>query len=247
MGGRVQMRFFRRWSLLKKISVVFGMIIIMLLLFYFSFSLKNIEIDECAYYTKDELLKYIQTDGWDHNTVLFCLDHKFSEQIEIPFIQKVTVEYVNKNSVKIRLYEKPIVGCIEYMNEYIYFDKDGKVLEISSNRLSDITLYGGVSFSEMHIYDTLAVKDNEVFKKIMDLSQLISKYQVTIDEVMFDPSQNVKLYADQIQVLLGNRTSYEDQIAELVNMMPKLIGLKGELDMRDFKAGQSSTIFKEMK
>ncbi|MDO5519500.1 MAG: cell division protein FtsQ/DivIB [bacterium] len=247
MGERVQMRFFRRWSLLKKISVVIGIIAAMFLVFYFSFRLKNIEIDDCAYYTKDQLMKYIQADDWDNNTVLFCLDHKFNEQVEIPFIQKVTVEYVNKNSVKIRLYEKPIVGCIEYMNEYIYFDKDGKVLEISSNRLDDITLYGGVSFSEMHIYDTLAVKDKGVFKKIMDLSQLISKYQLTIDEVMFDRNQNVKLYADKIQVLLGNRTSYEDQIAELVNMLPKLIGLQGELDMQEFKAGQSSTIFKEIK
>ncbi len=247
MGGKVQMKFWNNFSPLKKILLIFGILAVMLILFYFSFSLKNIEIDECAYYTKDELLEYIQTDGWDHNTVFFCLDNKFNEEHDIPFIQKISVSYVNRNSVKIRLYEKPIVGCIEYMNEYIYFDKDGKVLEISSNRLEGITLFGGVNFSEMHIYDTLAVKDKEIFKKIMDLSQLIDKYEVSIDKVMFDSKQNVMMYSDKVRIALGNRTSYEDQIAELVNMLPKLIGLSGELDMRDYQQGQDSTIFKETK
>lgn len=247
MGKKIQMRFGKRRSLLQKVLIVAGILVVLLGVFYFSFRLKNIEIDDCAYYTKEELVKYMKKDGWDNNTVLFYLRNKDKKQSEIPFIQKLVVKYQDRNSVKIRIYEKPIIGCIEYMNEYIYFDKDGKVLEISSKRMKDIPLYSGISFKKMSLYDTLAVENTDIFKKILDISQLIEKDRIPIERVVFDSEENVTLYYKNIKVLLGNRTTYDDPMAELVNILPKLKKLKGELDMKTFKSGQSSIIFKETK
>ena len=38
-----------------------------------------------------------------------------------------------KNTVTVQVYEKSVAGCIEYMENYVYFDKDGIVLETSKS------------------------------------------------------------------------------------------------------------------
>ena len=81
---------------------------------------KNIEIDEGKNYTEDEVKGLVFKNIFDYNTVCLFLKYRYSEQEEIPFLEYIDVQWKDKNSVKIKLYDKNIIGCTNYMNEYIY-------------------------------------------------------------------------------------------------------------------------------
>lgn len=247
MGEKVQMRFHRRMSLSQKLIFGIGMIACILLIFFYTFRLEEIQVEESNYYSKEEIITYLKKSYWDNNTLLFYWNVGYRYDIDIPFIQQIDIQYVNRNTVKIELYEKSVVGCVEYMNEFVYFDKDGKVLEISTERIEDIPLFTGVNFSEMKLHDSLNVSDVELFEVIKNISQRIQLLKVPVDKVYFDIYQNVTLYTKDIKVLLGNRTNYDEQIAELVSILPEISDLKGELDLRDFSPGQEQIIFRETK
>lgn len=245
MGDKIQMRFRKKTSSLKKFLIVLCILIILAAIFFFMFRLKNIEVSESEYYTKEELTRYVKTSVWDTNTLFFYFKLKFGEKIDIPFVQKIETQYVDNNTVKLNVHYKKIVGCVNYMNEYIYFDKDGQVLEISEEAIENIPLFTGIHFKRMNLYEPLAVEDNKVFSKIVDISQLLTRYELTMDKVSFDLNQNVTLYTKDIKILIGNRTSYDEPIAELTGILPKLKGLKGVCDMIGYTPGQKNITFKK--
>lgn len=245
MGDKIQMRFRKRTSSLKKFLIVLCILTILAAIFFFMFRLKNIEVSESEYYTQEDLTRYVKNSVWDNNTLFFYFKLKFGDKIDIPFVQKIDTQYVDSNTVKLIVYYKKIVGCVNYMNEYIYFDKDGQVLEISEEAVDSIPLFTGINFKRMNLYEPLAVEDNTVFSKIVDISQLLTRYELTMDKVSFDINQNVTLYTKDIKILLGNRTSYDESIAELTGILPKLEGLKGECDMTDYSPEQKNIPFKK--
>ncbi len=245
MGDKIQMRYRKKTSPVKKFLIIIGILGVLLIIFCVKFRLKNIEVSESEYYTKEEITSYIKNSVWDNNTLLLYFKLRFKDKIEIPFVQKLEVDYVNSNTLKIEVYYKKIVGCVNYMNENIYFDKDGQVLEISEDAIENIPVFTGINFKRMNLYEPLGVEDKSVFSRIMNISQLLSRYELTIDKVGFDLDQNVTLYTKDIKVMLGNRTSYDESIAELTGILPKLVDLKGELDMSEYTSGQSNIPFKK--
>ena len=245
MGDKIQMRYRKKTSPMKKFLIIIGVLCVFVAIFCFKFQLKNIEVSESEYYTKEEITSYIKSGFLDNNTLFLYLKLRFGDEIEIPFMQKIETEYVDSNTLRLKLHYKKIVGCVNYMNEYIYFDKDGQVLEISEKPIENIPLFSGVNFKRMNLYEPLGVEDSSVFKRIVNISQLLTRFELTIDKVSFDASQNVTLYTKDIKILLGNRTSYEESIGELTGILPKLEGLKGELDMTEFTFGQNNIPFKK--
>ena len=59
----------------------------------------------------------------------FWLMQKLSLTPDLPFVREYEVNYPSTNEIHIKLYEKSIVAGIAYSNQYIYFDKDGIVLQ----------------------------------------------------------------------------------------------------------------------
>ena len=60
-----------------------------------------------------------------YNSVYLFLKYRYSEHEPIPFVEYIDVEWKNKNTVKLKVYDKNIIGCTSFMSEYVYFDKDG--------------------------------------------------------------------------------------------------------------------------
>lgn len=239
MSRKVQRIEHQSMRLRTKFLITVSIVIIVTCIVVFNFDVRDVEIVGASYYTEEELEDYFLSNQVDHNTLLLYLKVKFGEKLDIPFIQKYDVDFVNQHAIKIQVYEKSLVGCIEYMGEYMYFDKDGYILEISKEHMEDIPLVQGVQFQEMTIFQKLAVADDKIFNTIMEISQLISKYELVVDRVVFNLYNEVLLYSDNIKIMLGKKDTYDEEIAELSHLLPKAEGLKGTFDMRDFKHGDN--------
>lgn len=235
----------------KKIWMAAMLAIILLLLvgFFIGAHIKEVHIVGCKYYSEEELQKILMHNAVTKNTYGLYFTYALDKGEKLPFIEDIEIKVNKIGSVDINVVEKPIVGCIQYMSDYIYFDKDGVVVESNSNLLEGVPLIEGIHFTKMTRNESLEVKeeDQPIFEQIKNISQLLTKYEIATDKVKFDNKRKITLYVGKIRVKLGKRSSYDDQIAELSKLLPKAKKkkLKGELDMEYFEKGQEQIVFKK--
>lgn len=209
--------------------------------------IRNVSVVGCEFYTEGQIKEKIMRDSITNNTLGLYLTYAMGKGEEIPFVGKISVKMTGIDSVEIVVYEKKIVACFQYMSEYLYFDQDGVVVESSTEKKENVPLVEGVTFLKMNLYEKMEVEEEDIFETILGISQLLEKYQVETDKVVFDRKKAVTLYSGKIQIKLGKKDMYDEQIAELSKLLPKAKKkkLKGVLDMENFEEGQDKIIFQK--
>lgn len=230
----------------KKAGKIFVLIIVILsagiLSSFFLFRVNKIEYIGGHHYSDDKMTEKIF--GTQHPNALFYL--LFGEKNkQITFVQKYEVDINWPNQMMVTVYEKPIVGYINYMGCNMFFDKDGIVVESSSEVYEHVPEIEGLTFSSIVLNSKLEVQNSSIFSSILDLTQSFNKYQLGVDKVYFDSSYYVTLYIHDIKVLLGNPKDCNDKIYALKQMEKKIEGLKGTLNLSDYNGSDSSVIFKK--
>ena len=209
----------------------------------FVFKVDDIEYTGSQHYNNEELKKSIFI-GKNPNALLYFLFRKNSQNA-VPFIQKYDVEIVWPNKMIVTVYEKPIIGYVNYMGYDMYFDKDGVIVESSTKTLSGVPQVTGLNFKSIVLNSKLEVGNPSVFSKVLELTKSFGKYDLKVDKIYFDSSNEVTLYMADVTVLLGDCDRLEDKLNELKQMTPKLIGLKGTLHLEDYTTDTSYFIFKK--
>ena len=223
--------------------IVAFVIIFLSLTVDFVFKVKNIEYTGSQHYNNEELTKSI-FNGKSPNALLYFLFEKNNQSV-IPFIQKYDVEIGWPNKMIVTVYEKPIIGYVNYMGCDMYFDKDGVIVESSTKTLSGIPQVTGLSFKSIVLNSKLEVSNQTVFSEILELTQSFNKYEIKVDKIYFDSNNEVTLYMGDIKVLLGTCDELVDKLNELKQMSPDLKGRKGTLHLENYTADASGFIFKE--
>lgn len=212
--------------------------------FISTFRLQNVTVKGATRYTPEEIQEKVIQTRWDHNSLLLYLKMKYFTEINIPFIQSIDLELVDNHSVNILVYEKKVTGCVEFLGEYLYFDKDGIVVESSAKRLEDIPQIKGLHFNKVILHEKLEVPKADLFDVILNLTQIIDKYEMDIDTISFNSKYEVTVDCGDIRVQLGKRSTYDEILAELKNILPEVKGKKLVIDMREFSKNTDSIIAK---
>ena len=216
------------------------LLLVFLVVFSGSSRLETIEVEGNTYYTDQEIIDRIVTEPTDRFAFLLYLRCRYQEQERIPFVEYVSVEMSDKNSVVITVYEKILTGCVKVMGNYLYFDKDGIVVESSSEKKEGIPVITGLEFSRLILYEKLEVQNSGMFQTILNLTRLIDKYELSVDEIHFNADLEVDFLCGNIQVKLGKKEMYDEAAAALVTILPKADELdkKMTIDMTDYTPGQ---------
>lgn len=212
-----------------------------------SFKLTELQITGCDYYSEEEITDKFQQSVLDENTIIFYIKYKFFKSVSIPFVDGFDMDFISRNKIHINIYEKAMISCIKYMGEYLYLDKDGTIVETSTEKIKSIPLVTGLNFKEMNLHEELNVEDNSVFDTILAISLLIQRYELDIDKIFFNYNYEVTLYSGKVKILLGKRDYYDTQIADLTNILPmaKEKNIKGVLDMQSYTGKETKIIFRE--
>ena len=143
------------------------------------------------------------------------------------------------------LYEKALAGYVKYLDTYMYFDKDGYVVESSGIRTQGIPQITGLSFDHVVLGEQLPVEDPQVFSRIMDLTKLLNKYSLAADKIYLHSSGDITIYFGQIKVSMGSDNSHiEDKLQLLPDFLEKLQGKSGTLQMENYEEGKGKFTFK---
>lgn len=234
----------------KLITVLLVLLVIVLLLagaaiyILTQFRIDTIQVTGNVHYTEEELKQIVLDNDYIDNSLLLYWRRKAKPIGEIPFIEKLDIEYISRHVITITVYEKAIAGCIQYMNRYVYFDKDGIVLDTSAKKLSDIPCISGMKFEQVVLYEKLPIEDNKRFSLILSMTQLITKYGLAVDDVRFTANDEVILYCGHVKVLLGDGSNIEEKMADLGNILESLGDKTGTLDMKEFTKEKGNASFR---
>jgi cell division protein FtsQ len=150
---------------------------------------------------------------------------------------------LSKHKISVTVYEKSVAGCVEYMNQYIYFDKDGLILESSSELIAGIPCIKGLNFTSWEIGEKLPVDDSGKFQSILSITQLIDKYELDIDGIKFTAENEIILIHDNITIELGEGEYLAIQMMNLGSILEGLDGMSGTLYMKDFNSDNATASF----
>lgn len=236
---------------LKIISIVFGCIlaVAMIAIIYIrsAYKLDKIQVTGSEHYTDEEIISIVTNDKSVDNTVMFYLENKLHPIENVTFIDKFEIEIIGKNTITITVYEKSMAGCVMYMDQYVYFDDEGVVLETSAEKLPDIPCIKGLSFNSIVVGEALPVENKKMFQNILTMTQLIEKNNLIIDEIRFNSDEEIILRKDNIKIQLGQGLNLEDKLMNLDSILSELQGKTGTLDMSNYDAKDGNAIFKENK
>jgi len=196
-------------------------------------------------YTDEELAEYLFETDMSANPFVFWWMDKFGEHVEIPFIEKYDVELEGLTSFNVTFYDKSIVGYIEYMGSYKYFDKDGIVVESSPVLLPDIPYITGINVDYIVLHEKLPVNNEKLFDILLDVTQLISKYDIAVEKINISEKLEIKLYIGNVRVELGDGDDLSEKMMVLKDIIPQLVDVSGVLDMKVYDPQRNEYTFKK--
>lgn len=221
----------------KKLIVVLAALAVLFILglsFAGVFRVRQVTVTGNAYYTKEEVVDLLLDEGSLQNTLLVYLRYKYQEHPEIPFIDDFEVTMDSWQSLKIRVYEKNMVGYVRYLGQNVYFDKDGIVVESSTQELEGIPQISGVIFDSLAIHQPLSVEDPTIFDTILSITKLLTKYDLDPDEIRFGAGGELFLQLGDVKVALGTGENLDEKISRLKQLEEDLKDKSGTLHMENY-------------
>lgn len=194
-------------------------------------------------YDDKEAISLIFSDYWDSNTALCFINNLLNRKKTLPFIADYDIVLTGLFSCDLIVYEKTPVGCIEYMGDYMYFDRDGIVIESSGERLDGIPVIDGVDFGHIVLGKVLPVANDSVFADVMTVTGQLSTYNIGCDEIFYSDNGEISITLGQtgIKVELGTNKDISSKISVLNDMLPNLLeeGLSGTLYLDNYSETSS--------
>lgn len=208
------------------------------------FRTEVITVEGITYYTQEEFLNRISGQTARKNTLLFRLEQWKRGEERIPYVERYDISYEGKNIVKIKVYEKILVGCVKVMGQYLYFDKDGYVTESSAEQLPGVPLVKGLEFDRIVLYEKLKIQKDELYDIILNITKLVREYEIPAQSILFNGKGEVEMEVGDNSVSLGRRVAYDFPLQKLAEILPSISDRKLHIDLSGYEGGADDIIAK---
>ena len=247
-GRQDKLRFDRtKRTLIIAGSLLFVLLFLLIGYIYIitNYTVTTVHVEGNIHYTDEEIMEMVMSGAYGDNSLLLALKYRDKGIDDVPFIQTMDVTIEARDTIRISVYEKALAGYIAYLGQYMYFDKDGIVVEASTEKTAGIPQVTGLAFDHVILHEPLPVEKPEVFADILNITQQLDKYDMSADKIYFSPDYQVTLLFGDARVALGNDIYKEEKIMILQGILPNLLGKSGVLDMREFSEDTKSYTFEQ--
>ena len=234
-----------KYNLTKFIIPFVAVMVIGILIFAFieNFKVKTVIVEGSTHYTTDEITNYVLDSKFCRNTVFVYFKYHNKSIKDVPFVEQMDVNIVDRNTGKIHVYEKYTAGCISHLGEYMYFDNDGKVIEVSKIKTENVPVVTGLSFDHFVLHEPLPIENKDIFNSILNITKLLNKNDLIADTIYFDENRNITLFFDDVRVNIGDGSNMNEQFMTLPKILPSLEGKKGVLHMEKYAEDNPNVVF----
>lgn len=241
-----------RFTKAKRIGILAGILSCLLLLFAggFLYVIQNykvttVHVDGNVHYTNEEIMEMVMGGRFGDNSLFLSLKYRDKGIEGVPFVETMDVDIEAKDTIRITVYEKALAGYVRYLGRYIYFDKDGIVVETSEEETAGIPQVTGLAFDHVILHDKLPLDKPELFDEILNITQQLAKYNLSADRIYFNTNYEVTLYFGEAKIELGENKDIDEKIMKLQYILPDLLGKSGTLDMREYSEDTKTYSFEQ--
>ena len=217
----------------KKIlaGVIGAGVLVALIAFFSYYKVDSVEVRGTSHYTDEEVKKMVLRGPMASNSVLAPLIYSTTKTDDIAYVDGFKVTQLNRNTICISVKEKKTVGCIKYLDSYIYFDRNGTFVEGSQTRDETVPYFDGIQVNSIVMDEKLDIKGDTVLNTAVALSTIFQKNDMIPDHIQFDSSYSISLIYGDITVQLGKDVDLEEKMNRVIAILPKIQGKKGILHM----------------
>lgn len=211
------------------------------------FRVEKVEVTGNKLYENEQIKEWVLNDEYSWNSLYVYLKYRFFDTEEIPFIDTMEVGIKIPRTITIKVYEKGLLGYlyIDSIGQNVYFDKDGFVVETSSETIEGIPRITGLTCNKVVLYEKLDLENKKALKTLLSVTQTLKKYSLVPDSIDYGGNGDIGLTYGTITVNLGNTDSLTEKVKRLEKIMPKLEGLSGTLHLEEWTEETTDITFKK--
>ena len=226
--------------------ILLAVLVLGLVVIFGLFRVRKLVISGNKQYKAEEIQEAIMQDGLCKNSLYLLW--KFSDQAKVKesilFLNGAEAKLRTPFEVQVTVKEKQQIGYLLNQGSYIYFDKDGMIVEISDQPSEDVPLITGLDVEKAELYEKLPVKDEGMYNTIVTLTKTLNKDGLVPNEIRFNTRDTITLVFEDIKVNLGDDTDLEDKMSALNSIYAQLDGRHGTLYMESYSENSGQVTFK---
>ncbi|OOO00458.1 MAG: hypothetical protein ATN35_07210 [Epulopiscium sp. Nele67-Bin004] len=223
-----------------------GFIVALSLLLIAVLPVWNIEIEnyeviyfgESAYYSRADIELQM---GLTANTHILSVTQDKIEQCKnaLPFIEDIEVVKSFPNKLSIIITERTPVAYLPFSGGYLLINKDGIVLAEQKYKAYELPIIEGISISQFMLGQKISGLDAERLLTMETMLKEIEKYDMikNIDIINISNLQEIHLYIQKLDVIMGNITDFSRKIMWLSNIYENYT--VGILDLSSVNSGSA--------
>ena len=208
-----------------------------------NYTVTRVYVDGSSQYTNAEIIDMVMQGPYGDNSLILSWRYKDRSIDGIPFIEKMDVSIQSNDTIRIFVYEKAVAGYVEFLGHFLYFDREGTIVESSTERRSGIPEVVGLNFDYAVMYEPLPVKDAGIFGSILSLRNLLERYELPADRIFISDRNEVTLFFGDVMVALGREGYIDEKIMALTKIMPSIVHESGILRMEHYNEYSTEVIF----
>ena len=197
------------------------------------FHVDEVKVTGNSFYSEEEIKELVIGEYPNSLYLVFLYDYLGGK--EIPFVDSVEIAMKAPNNIHIRVYEKTLIGYVQYMGSNLYFDKDGTVVESSDEIMEGIPCIKGLKFDTLTLNQPLKVDNKDVFELLLSMNQMMKKYELSPDAITLkNNSTEIVLTFEQVRINLGEGEHMDEKAARIKTLLPDLADKSGVLYMEEY-------------
>lgn len=210
------------------------------------FVVEEVDVVGNEIYSDEQIETWALNDDYSWNTIYVFLKNKFKKPEPIPFVDSLNISVKSPKHIQIKVTEKGVLGYIYIpsLGENAYFDKEGFVVELSTNVLPDTMKISGLAVDNAVLYQKLDLNDESILRTLLSLTQLLKKYEQE-PEIIYVQSNEILLSYGDIQVQVGTGSFLNEKIIRMNQILPQLAGKTGMLHLDTWNKENTDIYFKQ--
>lgn len=228
----------------KIILITIPILVALVALIIFAFQIKTVKVSSDLHqFTEGEVKACMDKEKID-NTLLFWLRNKIGKSKQIDMFEEYSVKMNSPFKITITAYEKKLKGYIQSDKVYYYFDGDGKILKISSEKIKSVPEVTGLEYNKLELYKNIYANNREALDTLLKYANAIEEYDFGVKQIDVSPKKEITLYIKNIQVQLGTDSNMDKKLLAFNDIYDNVVKYSGVLNMKRVSADGSYTLKK---
>jgi cell division protein FtsQ len=227
-------------KIMIRIIVLFIVLIGILLGVAIKTPISSISVQGNTYYTREEIIRLLP---YNEDSSVFDVMLNRVELIEDQgYISRMEIRYPDLTNINIHIYEKEIIGYVEYLGKYLCIDNNGYIVDYT-NKPKEQPIVKGIDVSEFTVYEPLDV-DKSIVDAVYTIYRNMEAFDIPITSVDFSYGKDteITLQCEKLAIYIGDVSRIEEKfqlMREIINTLPE-----GEQGILSIENVDQNIIFK---